>query len=208
MIRLIGPAIGAWLTLTTLAVAQPAETVDIDALMTTGTLEDKTLGDPGAPVTIVEYASMTCPHCRSFHVNTFEALKAKYIDTGDVYFVFREFPLDPLAFAAIMLARCAPQENFFPVVMALFAQQDDWAFGGDPEPALGAIHAPMGLPSSDFEACLSNDELFEGITWVADRATTEFGVGGTPTFFFNGRRVGGDMTIEQVDRLLAPMLTE
>jgi len=208
MIRFLGPAIGAWLALTALAVAQPAAVVDIDALMTTGTLADKTLGDPAAPVTIVEYASMTCPHCRSFHVDTFPALKAKYIDSGAVHFVFREYPLDPLALAAIMLARCAPEGNFFPIVEALFEQQDVWAYGADPAAALGAILEPMGLAPSDFERCLGDGELFDGVMWVRDRAENEFGVGGTPTFFFNGARVGGAISVESLDQILQPMLAE
>jgi len=207
MIRFLGLVLGAWLALATPAAAQSA-TVDVEALMTTGALADKTLGDPNAPVTVVEYASMTCPHCRSFHVNTFPTLKAKYIDTGDVYFVFREFPLDPLAFAAIMLARCTPDDSFFPVVEALFQQQDQWAFGEDPESALVSILAPMGLDAAAFSECLSNEELFDGIAWVADRATEEFGVGGTPTFFINGRRISGDASLDRFDRELAPLLVD
>jgi protein-disulfide isomerase len=207
MIRLAGLGVAAWLALLGPAVAQPA-VVDIDELMTTGALAERTLGNPDAPVVMVEYASMTCPHCGSFHVNTFPALKARYIDTGQVYFVFREYPLDALAFAAVMLARCAPEENFFPIVAGLFEHQGTWAAADveDPEPGLKDVLEPLGLAPADFETCLANDELFDGIAAVADRARMEFDVSGTPTFFINGQRVVGDISIEQVDEILTSMV--
>src|SRR5690606_17709602 len=107
-----------------------------DELMQPSALPEKTLGDPNAPVTIVEYASLTCSHCASFHQETFGPLKEKYIDTGKVYFVFREFPLDPLATAAFMIARCTPEGSYFPMIETLFENQRRWAFTNDPVEAL------------------------------------------------------------------------
>ena len=120
-------------------------TVDVKELMVPGPLGEQTLGDPKAPVTIVEYVSMTCPHCARVHHTTFQALKSKYIDTGRVYFVLREFPLDPLATAAIMLARCLPADKYFPAVSVMFELQDSWAFVDDPTTALFKILQPFGF---------------------------------------------------------------
>lgn len=114
-----------------------AQTVDTAALLTPGSLPDKILGSADAPVTVVEYASMTCGHCANFHMNTYPHLKKEYIDTGKVRFIFREFPLDPVALAAFMLARCMPEDKYFDTVDTLFEKQRTWAFTNDP---LSLIH--------------------------------------------------------------------
>ncbi len=101
--------------------------VDVATLMAPGPLPEMALGEANAPVTIVEYMSMTCPHCAAFHNNTFDTIKTKYVDSGKVRFVLREFPFDPRAAAAFMLARCAPEGQYFPMVSMLFKQQEQWA---------------------------------------------------------------------------------
>ena len=113
-----------------------AQSVDIDELLKPGPLGDKILGDENAPVTIVEYASMTCGHCANFHTRTWPDLKKDYIDTGKVRFIFREFPLDPVASAAFMLARCAPQDKYFEIIDVMFEQQRSWAFTDNPYQSL------------------------------------------------------------------------
>ena len=102
--------------------------VSVEELMKPGPLPDLILGNAEAPITVVEYASMTCGHCANFHTKVFPALKEKYVDTGKVRFIMREFPLDNLAAAASMLARCAGEGKTYPLITALFAKQDDWAF--------------------------------------------------------------------------------
>lgn len=186
----------------------PAPTVDVKELMVPGPLGEEALGDPKAPVTVVEYVSMTCPHCARVHKTTFKALKSKYIDTGRVYFVLREFPLDPLALAAIMLAHCAPPEKFFPTVDVMFELQDNWAFVDDPGTALTKVLQPMGFTDASIKACLNDQKILEGVNWVHDRAEKQFGVEGTPTFFFNGQKQTGELTIADVDKIIAPMLPE
>jgi protein-disulfide isomerase len=186
--------------------AAPADTVDVKELMVAGPLGEEALGDPKAPVTVVEYASMTCTHCARVQKTTFKALKTKYIDTGRVYFVLREFPLDPLALAAIMLARCAPPEKFFPAVDVMFELQDNWAFVDDPGTALVKILQPMGFTDASVKTCLSDQKILDGVNWVHDRGEKKFGIRGTPTFFFNGQRQVGELTIEDVDKIIAPML--
>src|ERR1700687_5944958 len=103
--------------------------VPMAELMAPPPLGDESLGSANAPVTIIEYASMTCPHCAHFHETTFPELKKKYIDTGKVRFIFREFPLDSVAATAFMVARCADKDKYFPMIEVLFQQQNTWAVG-------------------------------------------------------------------------------
>ena len=114
-------------------------------------------------MTIVEYVSMTCSHCANFHDATFAALKTNYIDTGKVHYVLREYPIDPLAFGAIMAARCAPGDQYFPIVQALFRNQRRWAFVDQPAPALIAELEPFGFTQDSFAACLKKDDLAQKI---------------------------------------------
>ena len=109
-----------------LAPAYAQDKVDLDELLVPSPLGDKVLGDADAPVTVVEYASMSCPHCASFHNRTWYAFKEKYVDTGQVRFVFREYPIDAPAYAVAMVARCAPADKFFPIIDLYLSRQDSW----------------------------------------------------------------------------------
>ncbi len=183
-----------------------AKNISVPELMTPGTLGDKVLGSEKAPVTIVEYASMTCSHCANFHATVYPTLKSKYIDTGKVRFVFREFPLDAVATGAFMLARCAPGDKYFPMVEVLFEQQKNWAFTKDPARGLLAIAKQAGFTEQSFETCLTDNKLNEAIQEVARRGNEKFGVNSTPTFFVNGQLVRGEMTPDALDKLLEPLL--
>jgi protein-disulfide isomerase len=174
-------------------------------LMIPGPLGDQILGDPKAPVTIVEYASMTCPHCAKFHETVYPEMKRKYVDTGKVRFVFREFPLDSLAAAASVLARCAGNEKFFPLVETLFAQQQEWRVQKPLQP-LFAIAQQAGFTQQSFDACLENQQILQGIEEAKMRAVSRFNVESTPTFFINGRVVRGTLTSEELDRQIASYL--
>ena len=192
------------------AAAAPAraEPISIMKLMAPGPLPEMALGDPAAPVTIVEYVSMTCSHCADFHESTFKALKTKYVDTGKVYYALREYPIDPLAFAAIMAARCAPEDKFFPIVETLFRDQRTWAFVDKPAPALQAALVPHGFTDESFAACLNRNDLARDISKVAERARDEFDVHATPTFFINGEEHLGAMNFSEIEALLAPFLAK
>lgn len=186
--------------------AKEGEPVSVMDLAVAGPLGDRSLGDPAAPVTVIEYASMTCSHCARFNNETFAAIKEKYIDTGKVRYILREFPLDPLASAAFMLARCAPEDQYFPLVDLMFQKQAEWAFVDDPGTALLDLLKTRGFDEAKFKACITDHALFDHVTAVRDRADQKFGIDGTPTFFFNGQRETGELSIDEVDKILAPML--
>lgn len=187
-------------------VPEPAGTVDMEAVLKEGTLPDRGLGDPNAPVKIIEYISMTCPHCATFHNVTFPEIKTKYIDTGKVYFIVREFPFDPRAAAAFMLARCAPEEQYFPFISALFKQQQSWATAQDARGALLQMSKLAGFSQESFEACLTNQQLLDDVNATMQRGATEFQVNSTPTFIINGKRYAGAMSVEAMSGVIDGML--
>lgn len=180
--------------------------VDMAAVLKPGPLPDRALGDANAPVKIVEYMSMTCPHCAHFHNTTFEEIKKKYIDTGKVYFIIREFPFDPRAAAAFMLARCAPEQQYYPFVSMLFKQQQTWATAQDARAALLQMSKLAGFSQETFEACLTNQKLLDDVNETMQRGATEFGVNSTPTFIINGKRYAGDMSVESMSALVDSLL--
>lgn len=180
--------------------------VDMAAVLKPGALPDRALGDPNASVKIVEYMSMTCPHCAHFHNTVFDEIKKKYIDTGKVYFIIREFPFDPRAAAAFMLARCAPEQQYFPFVSMLFKQQQSWATAQDARAALLQMSKMAGFSQESFEACLTNQKLLDDVNATMQRGATEFGVNSTPTFIINGKKYSGDMSVETMSALIDKLL--
>ena len=187
------------------ATAQNAS-VPIDQLMAPNALPDIVQGKADAPVTIVEYASMTCSHCATFHTETYPTLKSKYVDTGKVKFILREFPLDPLATAGFMLARCAGDDKRTAVVDLLFTQQKNWAFVEKPIEALSNLVKQAGITQDKFESCLKDQALYDKVNEVRERGSEKFGVNATPTFFINGKRQSGEITPVELDKLLEPLL--
>ena len=188
-----------------LAVAQTPSPAD---LQQPGPLGDMVLGADNAPVTIIEYASMTCSHCADFHNKTYPKLKERYIDTGKVRFIMREFPLDPLAAGAFMLARCAGKDDkdkYFAMVETLFHQQRDWLVQRPLDP-LKAIAKQAGFSEQTFEQCLANQQVLNGIEQVRQRAAEKLGVNSTPTFFINGKIQRGAISIEELDKQIESYL--
>jgi protein-disulfide isomerase len=180
---------------------------DLAELAKPGPAGDIVLGSEKAPVTIIEYASMTCPHCAHFSNTTFPELQKRYIDTGKVRFIFREFPLDALAAAGFMLARCAGNDKFMPIVETLFAKQPEWMVQKPVEP-LRAIAKQFGYTEQSFDQCLANQKVLDDIQVVRDRAAEKLGVNSTPTFFVNGKKLTGDQSIEGLAKLIDPYLKE
>jgi protein-disulfide isomerase len=208
--RLVLKIAGALVALTMVAgagnVAFAQTMVPLDQLMGPMPIPDLVQGAASAPVTIVEYASMTCVHCAAFHETTWPTLRTKYIDPGKVKFILREFPLDPLATAGFMLARCSGPDKRSAIVDLLFTTQKSWAFVDKPIEALLGVVKQAGISQTDFETCLKNQELYDQINQSRDRAAEKFNVDSTPTFFVNGRKMSGELPIGEFDKVLEPLL--
>ena len=185
------------------ALAQTPSQAD---LMKVGALEDMVMGPENAPVTVIGYLSTTCPHCAHFETTTFPELKKRYIDTGKVRFIYREFVLNQLDAGAVMLLRCTTKDKYFPLLEALFQKQEQWAFVKQPLPPLLAIAKQAGFTQDSFEKCLSNQKLLDDIESVRRHASDKLSVNSTPTFFINGKIVRGDMSIEQLEKEIQPYL--
>jgi protein-disulfide isomerase len=194
--------LGGALVLNSSASADPVPTGD---LMEAGPLGDAIMGSESAPVTIIEYASMTCPHCANFAVNVLPKIKERYIDTGKVRFIFREFPLETLSAGAFMLARCVDKDKYFPLIESLFQQQSKWVVQKPMEPLL-EIAKQAGFTEDSFKECLANQKLLDGIEWVRNRATEKFKVDATPTFFINGEMHRGEMTLDEMEKAIQSYL--
>lgn len=165
------------------ALAQSAED------LATKEYTERVMGDPDAPVTILEYSSLTCSHCAAFHANVLPQVKEQYIDTGKAKLVFRDFPLDPLAAAAALVARCVPEDNYFPFLETLFASQQQWSRSPDPLKALQGYARLSGLSAEGLEACLNNEALFQQINTVKEQGAAEYGITGTPTLIVDGEKL-------------------
>lgn len=181
----------------------PAFALDVAELNKAPELGDMSMGPDDAKVTVIEYASATCPHCAKFHKDVFPLLKAQYIDTGKIRFVFREYPLNDPALAAFMIARAAPREAYFTLIGTLFDTLETWA--QDPAAGLWNIAQQAGFTKEKFDATLKDEALARKI--LAIRADGEkFGVDGTPCFFINGEKLSGEQTIDQLKAKIDPLL--
>ncbi len=169
---------------------------------------DTTLGDADAPVVIVEYASSGCSHCADFHTKTLPELKANYVETGQVLYVFRDFPLDNLAAGASLIARCMPEEKFFGYMDALFRNQATWRTNDDPLGKLTGLAEPFGFGRSDIDACLKDEAKLKAMQAARDEAMNVLGVVSTPTLFVNGEKIEGAASFEEVKAVVDRQLAE
>ncbi len=201
--------VGAGAAATILPLSDPAQADDATPspadLADAGPNGDVMLGSDKAPVTIIEYASMTCPHCAHFSENTFPELKKRYIDTGKVRYTLRTFPLDQLAAAGFMVALCGGKDKYMQIVETLFAKQEQWIVK-DPVPPLKEIAKQYGITEDQFNKCLANQKMLDDIQAVRDHAVDKLGVNSTPTFFINGKKLVGDLSIDQMAKEIDPYL--
>jgi protein-disulfide isomerase len=184
--------------------AAPPAAQDVDEFVAAA-LAERAMGDPDAPVTIFEYASMTCPHCAEFHNQHLEKLKTRYIDTGKVRLVFRNFVLNAVDLRASMMSRCAPEERFFDLVEVLFRTQGSWALATDPVAELAKIGRLSGIDEATFNSCLGSEALVNGLIQLREAGSAE-GVASTPTFIINGERVVGSRTADELAEIIEPLL--
>lgn len=167
--------------------------------------DDMVLGSADAKVTMVEYASLTCPHCANFHVSTLPALKTEYIDKGLVKLVYRDFPLDGLALRAAMMAQCAGPDRYFGYLELLFGRQVQWATAKDPLEGLAAIGKIGGMTDDQFKTCLTDKTVEQKVLASALEGEKTYAVRATPTIFIDGLRYSG-MSIEQLRSILDPII--
>lgn len=171
--------------------------------------DDMVMGAASAPVTIIEYASLTCPHCAAFNANTFPQLKSEYIDRGLVKYVYRDFPLDRMALEAAKIARCAGPEKYFGFVDVLFRQQQSWTRGNDAEQIMANLRRLAkvgGMSDATFDACSKDKAVENAVLEQSLKGERELKVGSTPTLIINGQKYTGALSFEELDKMLKPLV--
>jgi protein-disulfide isomerase len=169
-------------------------------------LGEPSIGDPAAPVTIIEYSSMTCPHCAAFHANTLPELKERYIDAGKVRLVLRDFPLDQNALRASMIAHCAGEDRYPQFVEVFFAQQASWARANDPVQVLKQLAQLGGLSADKVDACLADKALEEAILQARLDGQEKYDIKSTPSFIIDGKTYSGDQSVQKFAEIIDPLL--
>lgn len=171
-------------------------------------LAETALGRPDAPVTIVEYSSLTCPHCAAFHRDTLPKVKERYIDTGKVRFVYRDFPLGRLALAAAVVGRCVDPARHFAFIDMLYRDQDAWSQSRDPLAELKVRAQLAGVSDGQFEACLDDKALIQAIQQRAQDGQQQYGIDSTPSFIVNGKKIAGEQSFEVFAEAIDAALAE
>jgi protein-disulfide isomerase len=164
------------------------------------------LGNPKASVTVIEYASLTCPHCAAFHQQVWPEFKKTYVDTGKIRFVYRDYPLDQLAFAAAVLARCAPGERGPVLIEMMFKNQSTWARSPSPLEPLRSYAQLAGMSAADVDACLKNQEIIAAVRDVQNKADTLYRVTATPTFYVGDEKLEGEPTMKNLSEMIDKQL--
>ncbi|MEM9797195.1 MAG: DsbA family protein [Pseudomonadota bacterium] len=168
-------------------------------------IEDISIGDPDAPVKVVEYASFTCPHCAAFHNETFKAFREEYVETGKVHYTYREVFFDRYGLWASMVARCAGTDRYLGIADLIYSSQQSWARQDSPAAvadSLKRIGAQAGLSQETLDACLQDAEMAESlVAWYQGNADRD-GIRSTPSFLINGDLHAGNMSLEQIGRLV------
>jgi len=169
---------------------------------------DMVMGADNAPITMIEYASITCPHCAALQVNVMPRVKSEYVDTGKMKFIFRDFPLDRIALNAAMLARCAGPERFFTFIDVFFTQQPNWLRGNSPDQIMGSLRRLArtgGMSEAAMDACLANPEMQDAILQQSMTGERVHKVEATPTLVINETVYRGGQTFEELDKILKPL---
>lgn len=174
-------------------------------VMQTGTLPDMAFGRADAPVTIVQYASLTCPICRKFHKEVFPQFKRAYVDTGKVRYILREFPIGKTSGAATIALRCAKPEKYLELYGKYLEQQPAWVSQEVRLDPIFKVASQVGMTRQQFDACRENQSMIAGLEWVKDRGRT-LGVIGTPNFFVNETLVKGTLSMEKIREMVEPAI--
>jgi len=158
--------------------------------------EEKVLGQADAPVTMLAFESLSCPHCATFHQGAWPQVKEQYVDTGKVRFVYRDFPTNEAGAIAAMMARCVPPDRYFGMIEMLYRTQGSWLRSPNPREALRQTARLGGLTGEEFEQCVTNEELFQYIRNQQNAANAEYGVDSTPTFVIGDRKIIGPQSFD------------
>ncbi|WP_081691551.1 thioredoxin domain-containing protein [Cucumibacter marinus] len=191
--------------LPSLAFAEDGDRHDANALMNPEGITDRPLGPADAKVTVIEYASPTCPHCASFHVNTLPALKEQYIDTGKIQFILRPLIRNVQDAVVFMVAECS-EDSYYEVLDDYFNRQMEWMTAESPKAGLLAVAEDHDFTAESFDACLADEELFAKIEAASNQARDNFALDATPTFYINGLQRAGAKSIEQMAEDIDPLL--
>lgn len=182
------------------------ETFDPAELAVPSPLGDISYGSEEAPITMIEYSSLTCGHCATFKTTVFPEIKAKYIDTGKVHYIVREFPLDAVATAGFMMGRALPADRYPEFLQFMYETQKDWAFTDNPYEALQKIGQQVGLSKEKLDAAITDQTVLDALTETRDRGNKEFNITGTPSFFVNGEKVVGYRGMEEWEKIFQQYL--
>ncbi|MTI18677.1 DsbA family protein [Rhodobacteraceae bacterium RKSG542] len=199
-VKLSGAALIAGALTLALPFKDAAYAASQDELMEKTQLSDMVLGDENAPITMIEYSSLTCSHCAYYKTNIYPKIKENYIDTGKVRYIYRELPLDMVAAAASMIGRSLPEDRYDAYLGVMAEKQKDWAFTDNPYQSLLKMAQQMGMTEAQFKEAVSNQELLNGLNEKREKAM-EFGVNSTPTFFVNGEMVKGALPYEEFEAI-------
>lgn len=168
--------------------------------------QDVVLGKDKAPVTLIEYASLSCPHCAKFYNDVFPALKKKYIDTGKVKFIFRDFPLNEPALKGSLLARCVGKDKYYDVLHALFATQEKWAFDKGFADKLAEYGKQHGLSQKQIDTCMQDKQLQEKVLNARKEGSEKFAINSTPGFVLNGQKTEDLHSVEEFSKAIDALL--
>ena len=171
-------------------------------------IAERILGDKNAPVEVIEYASLTCPHCAAFHNGPWPKLKKEYVDTGKIKLIYRDFPTDQLALAASMIAKCAPENRYFSIIKLMFRTQDKWRRSKNPREALSNIGRLAGMSQATVNACMSNQLVFDAVMKQRNDGIKIFNIESTPTLIVNGKKIEGGLTLEEFRQVFDQALSE
>lgn len=174
-------------------------------VMMTGPLTEMSLGRPDAPVTIVQYASLTCPHCRAFHEQVFPEFKRTYIDTGKVRYILREFPIGKQSGNATVALRCAPPDKYLDLYGKFMTQQASWVSQEVRIDPIFAVAKQVGMTRPQLDQCLQNQGMIDGLKWVKERGR-KLGIIGTPNFFIQGKLVKSTLSMKDIRDRVEPYL--
>jgi protein-disulfide isomerase len=184
---------------------KPEGSTDMAKALAAGPLPELALGDK-AGVPVIEYGSVTCSHCAHFDKDIWPAIKAAYVDTGKVRYIFREYSRNPLDVGAFILARCQGDDKALATIELLFATQDKWAFVDKPFDGLVDVLKPTGLTRDKIEACLKDQAKADALVEIVKAADQNYAVKGTPTFIIDGKIYGGALSKDELDAILKPLI--